>query len=120
MAELSDVEMLEALMLKAVEDSYMIPDWILTELKYNNWDFLASERVWPVVIFSHDFARALFGEAEMVLTESGDWITKVENESVRHQWCIGTLLAFQYHLQQAVIADNPIKYMYEAVFDVQP
>jgi hypothetical protein len=68
------------------------------------------------VIFNHDFARALFGNAGMVLIETGEWITKKENDNHRNQWVIGSLSCFQYHLQQAVISDNPIKYMYEAVF----
>lgn len=71
------------------------------------------------LIFNHDFARALFGE-----------------ELIEYQYCYNgtdgnvypeylfsrdgetpyTVPAFEYHLQQAVIADDPISYFYDAIF----
>lgn len=57
-----------------------------------------------VLIFNHDFAKALFGEEE----EGTEFIEGVYGEQSKRRW--------QYHLQQAVIADNPIDYMYGVVF----
>lgn len=61
------------------------------------WD----EDNWKKFIFSHDFARALFGE-EMV--------------AKKYPMCEHSKPAYQYNLQQAVISDDPIDYMYKAVF----
>jgi hypothetical protein len=50
------------------------------------------------VIFNHDFAKALWGEGEM--------------KDCKYPDCDETCLAmWQYHLQQMVIADDPIQYL---------
>jgi len=60
------------------------------------------------VIFSHDFAKAFWGEEEIntnlnlknILKETFDG--KIY-QTIRH--------GFQYHLQQLVLCDNPIEYL---------
>lgn len=51
------------------------------------------------IIFNHDFAKALWGGEIQVVP--ADPYTRVN---------------WKYHLQQMVIADDPIDYAYEAVF----
>lgn len=67
------------------------------------------------IIFNHDFAKALFGEKT---TNGGtikyfptDYLT---HEVIRFQPVLEAATnrpAWQYHLQQMVIADDPIKYL---------
>lgn len=60
-------------------------------------DWLDYERI----IYSHDFAKALWGESG--ITKEG--LNCNADEGVYRFW--------QYHLQQMVIADDPIKYLGE-------
>ena len=55
------------------------------------------------VIFNHQFAKALFGEERM------PWVASDLRQHPPLEW--------HYHLQQMVIADNPIDYMYGVVFN---
>lgn len=55
-----------------------------------------------VIIFNHEFAKALFGK-ELV--------------ALKYPMCEHSKQAWVQHLQQAVIAEDPIDYMYEVVFD---
>jgi hypothetical protein len=69
------------------------------------------------LIFDHDFARALFGEGEPrkyngFNLETGKMLT--EEEKARYLPKQQPL--WQSHLQQAVISEDPIDYMYKAVF----
>lgn len=99
-----------------VEDRRAILEWALF------WD-----GVYAATLFNHDFARALFGGVEVPNEEEidqnhsrlglfsaegggyegyGDYVyLNFEGES------------WQYYLQQAVISDDPIGYMYGVVFD---
>lgn len=52
------------------------------------------------IIFNHDFAKALWGEDGFTPTGGG-----LGDYSVKRGW--------KYHLQQMVIADDPIKYLGE-------
>lgn len=62
-------------------------------------------------IFDHNFARALFGEE---LIEIDKMLTEMGNKfPVKQSACC-------YHLQQAVISDDSIDYMYKAVFEGVP
>lgn len=58
---------------------------------------------WLFGIFNHDFARALFGEEPC---EFDSMMIVMQSPPV--EWI--------YHLQRAVISDNPMDYMYKAVF----
>lgn len=63
----------------------------------------------PVLIFNHDFAKALWGEklhANPVVT---DLKTYAEGKDPIH------LEKWQYHLQQLVIADDVFKYLEENI-----
>lgn len=65
---------------------------------------------YPSVIFNHDFAKALFGEEEPAMgyrRDAGGY--RVFGQP--------TTLGWKYHLQQMVIADDPIKYLGEHLDD---
>jgi hypothetical protein len=63
---------------------------------------------WYQLIFNHDFARALFGDEDALVSNN--------SYGAGHT---GTGPAWKMHLQQAVISDDPIDYMYSVVFDEQ-
>lgn len=71
----------------------------------------------PLVIFNHDFAKALWGEKFLEEMEE-PWVIRAQQDlwsgGPEYFEFGGTI--WQYHLQQAVIADDPIGYMYRAVF----
>lgn len=71
---------------------------------------LAVEGADKCYIFNHDFAKALFGEEEPAMgyrRDAGGY--RVFGQP--------TTLGWKYHLQQMVIADDPIKYLGEHLDD---
>jgi len=66
-----------------------------------------NEVEFPTIIFNHDFARAVFGDAGYVVVGQYKTRKSVEiNKPDRNP-----ISSWQYHLQQLVIADDPIKYL---------
>ncbi len=70
---------------------------------------------WQTLLFSHDFAKAVFGDTHnrTRLHNGRDYCPSCrfqvgENDKFEHD-------CFQYHLQQAVIADDPISYYFEYI-----
>ena len=77
------------------------------------------------LIFNHDFAKALVGDTPVELY--------FDDGGIKHQFMGGSLSypydeggsvqfvcpKWEFHLQQAVISDDPISYMYEVVFKDQ-
>jgi hypothetical protein len=129
-------EKLEALITRAIANDFQVEgdlkhirpsldDELLVTFTYRNRDFTNSAYFF---LFNHDFAKALFGEEKYlfgdIITEDtnpfdrGIWFTQAkikELKPISYNWDI-ELESWQYHLQQAVIADNPIDYMYDEVF----
>lgn len=66
-------------------------------------------------LFNHDFARALFGDEPSPYGKV--WQRIEPGKGVEYAVQNGYVPAWQYHLQQAVISEDPIGYMYKAVFD---
>lgn len=64
------------------------------------------------IIFNHDFAKSLFGEGKL---DNDDNTSKYDFYEY-YESSLGAWYDWQVHLQQAVIAEDPIDYMYEAVF----
>lgn len=65
------------------------------------------------VIFNHDFAKALWGDRECNCTP-----TKLNMSLLHEKDCPAGQryeAGWQYHLQQMVIADDPIKYLGENI-----
>ncbi len=111
MSELSDGEMLEALIRKVYPEAlnirialgndryedepaivfYPKPGKTIPGIVYDSFRDM---------LFDHDFARALFGEERRSSRPTG----------------FGSYQEWNYQLMQAVISDNPILYMYNAVY----
>lgn len=68
------------------------------------------------IIFNHDFAKALWGEKKIVISEvyapadDEDYYTFNDHNTPISQ---EVETAWQYHLQQMVIAEDPIQYLGE-------
>lgn len=110
---MTDQEKLEALLQKAIDGGWELPheayDW---EVRPNDMirftsidDETQDPGTWYMpleqLIFNHEFAKALFGD-EPGLGAIPGYIDDAPN--------------WQYHLMLAVVSDNPIDYMYQAVF----
>lgn len=85
----------------------------------NNWEVIkiwfrsiVGDSTWDVqrLIFSNDFAKALWGEEEIAV-ESGNNIPMYG----KRLSLIQKIPCWQYHLQNMVIADDPIKYLKENI-----
>ena len=100
----------EEIIKKAIEkaeksgfDSKEIKDHF--ETGYSGYDTLYITEM----IFSHDFAKAFWGELkkwEEIISDNGWWISDSEYHAVEflgRRW--------HYHLQQMVLEEDPIKYL---------
>jgi hypothetical protein len=76
-------------------------------IKTTSWSGEESFENINAVIYSKNLAKALWGNGE---------ISICGNSAPFDDVVTGREVAWQYHLQQAVIAEDPISYMYEAVF----
>lgn len=118
---LSQDEKLEALVRRAIENGWVPDRYDRTERQSSEldyefvaiwYDFRSYSENYKLFIFNHDFARALFEEGK-VTTENEFGIGKGKNIKL-----LKNILAWQYHLQMAVISNDPVNYLYHAVFDV--
>lgn len=135
MGKLTDGEMLEALVKKAIEAGWDDNPPLLQTLGYLPRECNVvedsieadDERAVDCFLFNHDFARALFGEDLWHYGYKIDMTIDPPKTSGSHWFAQSTatgggmvshihLRAFQYHLQQAVISDNPVRYLYNAVY----
>ena len=106
-------QILERAIQKAVDGGWS--DVLLDSWEWNPWTKKLVEETYeqfdsrPVYafIFNHDFAKALWGEA--------DKFTDKELQELYHATHIDEVMwpTWKYHLQQMVIADEPIKYLGE-------
>lgn len=82
-----------------------LDDELIVTFSYRNRGFVHSV---TSIIFNHDFARALFGKQidPDIFPPSSIGL----NQAYRNS-------GWQHHLQQAVIADSPIDYMYKEVLE---
>lgn len=64
-------------------------------------DILTWVRELEGIIFNHDFAKALWGDKSIAFENTDSLILKAATR------------AWQYHLQQMVVAENPIEYLGE-------
>lgn len=91
--------------LEKITVSNAVLDYCFYALETNLWHF---------IIFNHDFARALFGDVKIEVY-GGLWTKDMPKPTTieLHQ-----VDAYLHHLQQAVISEDPIGYMYnEAIGD---
>lgn len=67
------------------------------------------------VIFNHDFAKAIWGDKKIRIRK---FTPDINNLGIyKNEYIDGKTNAWQYHLQQMVIAPNPIKYLGEHLDD---
>jgi len=95
-------EILKQAIEKAVKNGYQIDEgWDVDPTCMIVW-FSTNNATEPYsIIFSHEFAKAFWGEKEVDLVrERGAYISYV-----------GTQPAWQYHLQQMVLEIDPISYL---------
>ena len=108
-------EKLEALLNRAVSNGWKVEgefkhirktldDELIVTFTYKHRDFIHSA---ASIIIDHEFAKALFGN-EMYWTAHPGKSGYKRNEF--------EIPAYKMHLQQAVIAPDPIDYMYKEVF----
>lgn len=119
---MNDKEVLEKAIQKAI-DSGFLPDitmddmgkWLVEVVPTGKWirfhnsglGYSATTHDWSVndLIYNHDFARTLWGEDAYVYGHEYHAGQEVQYRSAQAKW--------QYHLQQMVIADDPVKYLME-------
>lgn len=103
----TQAEKLEALIRRANNNGYT--SYPSSWAEYEAWDI---DKPYTTFIFNHDFARALFGEKpEYGIKRYGPTPNTITRQDA------GEFVPWQFHLQQAVISDNPVDYMYKVVFD---
>lgn len=100
---MTNQEILTKAIQKAVANGWQgSPNYNITwSAKDNAW--VLPDTNYYSIIFNHDFAKALWGE-EMI------WWGFPDTTHKKYE-----LLTWQYHLQQMVIADDPIKYLGEHI-----
>lgn len=97
---------------KAIKNGYK-PYWLGEYWGKNEFIFvIGSDDRWFKVIFSHDFAKALFGEQEDWKCDCGfygHWdhsCPTPDGMQVQNR-----MPAWVYHLQEMVVSEDPIKYL---------
>jgi len=116
-------EKLEALVRKAIDGGWQdlthTMEWDTADQQWR-YDAIGGEE-WHsqidlnTVIFNHDFAKALFGDNISEAVDSAFMSASFSSELDIDQ--AGLVTIWQYRLQQAVIAEDPVGYMYGVVFD---
>ncbi len=105
---MSDKEILEKAIQKAIDGGWKQPEvpvvFIVGDSDGNN--DITREAYW--LIYSHDFAKALWGE-ERDLQMADDYFCQ-EAHTVHTD-----LPSYKWHLQNMVVSDDPIKYLGENI-----
>lgn len=107
---------LQKLIERAIEDGLVVPEWVQGPAHYTQ-SLLQLDKAYSL-IFNHDFAKALFGE-EIVTDMKNKYDLLNAGVTTEDHEPTGTDYDFpvwMWHLQQAVVSDSPIAYMYEQVF----
>lgn len=122
---------LQALVQRAIEGGYDLLDDFeansfdvvlnmsnLPELVINQGETVEIRVCSNDVLYDHDFAKALWSPVAHKLVMTGTkWGCPLCDLPVTHLVATHEILTcWQYHLQHAVISDDPINYMYEVVF----
>lgn len=103
----SPKNILEKAIQKAIDGGFLAPDWVQGPQHYTQ-AILGMGGV-ETVIFNHDFAKALWGarwdEDRGCKVHASVHSPDSMGDDYQDPW--------EYHLQQMVIADDPIKYLGE-------
>ena len=100
----SKEELLEAIIRKAEGCGYKEPSHMDSSIRYGG----TCEKYYYPIIFSHDFAKAFWGE-EMCDPFGGILYEKCERGEAPEKWMI--------HLQRMVLQDDPILYLEQFLND---
>ncbi len=106
-------EMLKTIIERAVEGGFdddtvkfVFDVWGIEHVMTN--DFELSPKYYQI-LFNHDFAKAFFGEENY----NGEEYTMFDHNHRFIGYIGRDIKEWQYHLQQAVLSEDPITYYYE-------
>jgi hypothetical protein len=109
---MSNEQILTAAIDKALDNGWQATGWWLNVFRTYKYQNHLSEWSSPTdtvhvfaLIFDHDFAKALWGEEDILLEYQLPPASHVTDRFIMESW--------QYHLQRMVIAEDPIKYLGE-------
>lgn len=77
------------------------------DLEIFGWDAHDTE----YLIFNHEFAKAFWGENYFLLVEGEVSTSEEYAPPLQTNYAGGYQLVWQFHLQQMVLEDDPIKYL---------
>jgi hypothetical protein len=113
-AGMSDQQILEIAIRKATNRGYKDEPNYTMAWSYRNNNWVLPDKSYYAFIFDHHFAKALWGEARVdddgiLFRDEHDMIipSKTKLSTVHRGW--------RYHLQQMVIAEDPIQYLGENI-----
>ena len=96
-------EILKKVITKAEENGFKNnlgnPDWTYSDKNLGYFANLLEEHIYEAIIFSHDFAKAFWGEEQ------------TPAEAYSSEQCSYLMPAWQYHLQQMVLEENALEYL---------
>jgi len=101
---MSDKEILEKTIQKAIDGGYNQIPYSVTE----HADFLIESKALPLIIYRHDFAKALWGDKLKYF----DAINYEDVSTGKIKY-----ITWKYHLQQMVISPDPIQYLKDNLRD---
>lgn len=113
---MTQAEKLSKLIQKAIDGGWEPEEWVQGP-QHLTQSLMQMDKV-NTVIFNHGFAKALWGDNVYYTTYRdmfGSTVSKDDPKAIKGH--ANGLPKWQYRLQQMVIADDPIDYMYKAVFN---
>lgn len=107
---MTNQEILEKAITKAIAGGWDGQDLNDMNVQSDFDDFQGGYCTWPTIIFNPAFAKSIWGEETWSIDPTG-W--HLQSEALPKEEQAWYLPAYHYHLQQMVIADDPIKYLGE-------
>lgn len=94
------------ILLKAVEKA--TKNGMSDEIPHSIFSFEFSTWNWHNTIFSHDFAKAFWGEEDVCGVDGEEYpLCKIHTGRIGIVW----VPSWQFHLQQMVLEEDPVKYL---------
>jgi len=66
---------------------------------------------WKCTIFSHEFAKAFWGEDIICGNDENEYLNSSDECTICKNYFTNWIKRYEYHLQQMVIEENPLKYL---------
>lgn len=102
---MTNQQILEKAIKKAIAGGWVDGRLAIKEL--NAKPEFALSTFWPLVIFNHSFAKALWGDSDHNIVRAS---RNFSNETIDIY-----VTGYKFHLQRMVIAEDPIKYLGENI-----